>query len=184
VRHRGYEKLPPIVIQGSYTLPKNQDEALEELVQQSLDSLFFTGENQTLVVTAFESVNEITMKKYLLKPHKRVQIADGKFWLVQYKQGQKSILDNLWQFVKDKYFVCIHLQYDTASFIKGFDGPLDKISEFITNSDICIGILPKRGNASVKSMLKVYKLEDHYESHMKDQKKILPRLINCEGAQI
>ena len=29
--------------------------------------------------------------------------------------------------------------------------------DFILKSDICLGILPKKGNASVKSMLKCYK---------------------------
>ena len=37
-----------------------------------------------------------------------------------------------------------------------------KIEEFIFESDICFGILTKRGNASIKSMIKVYKLEDEY----------------------
>jgi hypothetical protein len=65
------------------------------------------------------------MKNYLLKPHKREQIAEGKFWLIQKSKDCKSILDSLWKFIKDKYFVCIHLIYDKDSFIKGFDGPAD-----------------------------------------------------------
>lgn len=43
----------------------------------------------------------------------------------------------------------------------------EKLSEFIVKSDICFGILTKRGNASVKSMLKAYKLEESYADHMK-----------------
>jgi hypothetical protein len=45
----------------------------------------------------------------------------------------------------------------------------DEIIQFITQSDIQIGILPKRGNASVKSMLKVYKISDIYEQHMQSE---------------
>lgn len=42
VRDRGYDKLPPIVIQASYTLPKNNnrdynDERLEERVRMAID---------------------------------------------------------------------------------------------------------------------------------------------------
>lgn len=35
------------------------------------------GDNSHLVITAFESGNEINMKKYILKPQKRLQIAKG-----------------------------------------------------------------------------------------------------------
>ena len=75
-------------------------------------------------------------------------------------------------FIKDKYFVCIHFIYNHQSLIQTIDLPdLNQMTEsvknnlvktFIEKSDICLGILPKRGNASVKSMLKVYKMEDHY----------------------
>ena len=75
VKDRGYDKLPPIVIQGSYTLPKLSDseaESIYEKVQNLLNGLFLEGSTSTsLVVTAFESVNEIDMKQYLLKPQKR-----------------------------------------------------------------------------------------------------------------
>lgn len=66
MRDRGYEKLPPIVIQGSYTLPKLADaeaESIYEQVQKVLQTLLLDKSNSTsLVVTAFESVNEIDMK--------------------------------------------------------------------------------------------------------------------------
>ena len=70
-------------------------------------------------------------------------------------------------FIKDKYFICIHFVYDEANLIRTIDiSNINDLSEtnknvrsFIEKSDICLGILPKRGNASVKSMLKVYKLE-------------------------
>lgn len=46
---------------------------MEKSVQDTIDYLFFTeSQAQTLIVTAFESTNEIEMKNYLLKPHKRV----------------------------------------------------------------------------------------------------------------
>jgi hypothetical protein len=84
VRGRGYEKLPPIVIQGSYTLPKTEDEELEEQVKEVMRKLLLQGSESTmLVVTAFESFNEVEMKSYLLKPHKRASIAQGKYWIIQ-----------------------------------------------------------------------------------------------------
>ena len=51
---------------------------------------------------------------------------------------------------------------------KNLDNSEEKrlVSDFVINSDLCIGFLPKRGNASVKSMLKAYKLEDMYDNHM------------------
>ena len=136
-----------------------------------------------LVVTAFESFNEVEMKSYLLKPHKRAKISQGKFWVV--KKGQaSSVMDNLWMFVKDKYFVCIHLMYDEKRFVKGFEPTSgekieEQINKFVLKSDICIGFLPKKGNASVKSMLKAYHLEDHYDKHMRSSSSHLQRLINC-----
>lgn len=139
-----------------------------------------------LVVTAFESINEITMKRYLLKPHKRLKLAEGKYWLVSRKEGQSSPLENLWRFIKDKYFVCIHFAYDPDCLIKSFEpsgSPAEdkeRVAKFILESDICLGILPKKGNASVKSMLKVYKLEHHYSRHMLDPK-TTHSLINCDG---
>ena len=76
VRDRGYEKLPPIVIQGSYTMPKVYDEDLEEQVRAVLDNLLLQGSESTmLVISAFESFNEVEMKSYLLKPHKRAKLA-------------------------------------------------------------------------------------------------------------
>jgi len=47
VLKRGYEKLPPIVIQGSYTLPKNlgsfYDEGeLEENINSCIENIFFS----------------------------------------------------------------------------------------------------------------------------------------------
>ena len=52
------------------------------------------------------------MKKYLLRPENRINISTGKYWLIRKAEGLDSILDNLWRFIKDKYFLCIHLKYD------------------------------------------------------------------------
>jgi len=124
-----------------------------------------------LVITAFESFNEVEMKSYLLKPHKRASIAQGKFWIIRKNEEAESIFDNLWMFVKDKFFLCIHLMYDVNTLVRGFEPSSDdnmeeQINEFVQKSDICIGLLPKKGNASVKSMLKAYHLEGHYDKHM------------------
>lgn len=125
VRDRGYEKLPPIVIQGSYTLPKNDgfdEDQLEEQVRSVIENLLLSGSESTmLVVTAFESFNEVEMKSYLLKPHKRSKIAQGNFWVIRKTSDTQSIFDNLWMFVKDKYFLCIHLVYDPKSLVKSFE---------------------------------------------------------------
>lgn len=105
------------------------------------------------------------MKNYLLKPHKRLQICKNKVWIV------KGGIQQCWRFIKDKYFLCVHFMYDSKSLVS----PLQKTSEtltveeiydFIYKSDVCLGILTKRGNASVKSMLKVYKLEKQYSDHI------------------
>ena len=93
-------------------------------------------------------------------------------------------MSDLWKFISDKYFICIHLKYDQNKLIKTFE-PSDQCSlmnkknsasefeneakDFILKSDICLGILPKKGNASVKSMLKCYKQEDYYSQHMNTQ---------------
>jgi hypothetical protein len=137
-----------------------------------------------LVVTAFESFNEVEMKAYLLKPHKRASIANGKFWVIRKTSDSQSIIDNLWMFVKDKFFLCIHLMYDPKSLVKSFEPSSDinlevQIADFVLKSDICIGLLPKRGNASVKSMLKAYKMEDHYNKHMNGSSNYIQKLINC-----
>lgn len=71
------------------------------------------SENSYLVCTAFESGNEIAMKNYLLKPHKRLEIAKGQFWVV--KSGG---LKECWKFIKDKYFLAIHFIYDEHKLIR------------------------------------------------------------------
>lgn len=140
------------------------------------------------------------MKKYLLSPHKRYEIAKGNYWLV------KGGLNECWRFIKDKYFFCIHFMYDPQLLLKTVSNEdvLDhaRIEKFVYESDICFGILTKRGNASVKSMLKVYKLESEYEAHIQlsSEKQVqaedddedaplkgnfnLAKKINCKGAII
>lgn len=44
---------------------------------------------------------------------------------------------------------------------------MKKVEQFIYQSDVCLGILTKRGNASIKSMLKVYKMENDYNEFLK-----------------
>ena len=59
------------------------------------------------------------MKNYLLKSDQRLKISSGKYWLIRKAEGNsKSVLDNLWKFIKDKYFLCIHLQYDEEYLLK------------------------------------------------------------------
>ncbi len=108
------------------------------------------------------------MKKYILKPHKRLQICKGNIWLIQAKG-----LEEAWHFIKDKYFFIAHFIYDPETLIRNIV-PEDlkseeKLAQFIVQSDICLGILTKRGNASIKSMLKVYRIESEYASYMKNQ---------------
>ena len=43
------------------------------------------------------------------------------------------------------------------------------VARFIRESDIQLGILAKRGNASIKSMVKVYRLETLYNESIKTQ---------------
>lgn len=57
------------------------------------------------------------MKNYLLKPHKRLEIADGKFFLIRQSNQNESILTDLWRYVKDKCFLCIHLAYSPSKFL-------------------------------------------------------------------
>jgi len=76
-----------------------------------IDYLFYEQDNQVLVVTAFETINEIQMKNYLLKQPERLNIAGGKYFLITKDSDQVTILENLWKFIKDKHFLCIHLKY-------------------------------------------------------------------------
>mmetsp|Transcript_33206 Transcript_33206/g.50896 ORF Transcript_33206/g.50896 Transcript_33206/m.50896 type:complete len:232 (-) Transcript_33206:1720-2415(-) len=220
--------------------------------QEALHRFLERRAGKYLVVTAFESGNEIDMKNYLLKPHKRIGICKGNFWIVKCEDTQGddmedeldrfcTSLDDLWMLISDKCFLCIHLMYDPDHLVSTFgeqtsaaftsskeekktpekkrqlstskkssaaknsaskssaakspakssknskspekqaQSPskaskasksrkgsfeeqkpktlVDQVKDFIIKSDICIGLLAKKGHASVKSMLKVYKIE-------------------------
>lgn len=77
-----YEKLAPIVIQGSYHLPPLQDEEKLAEIERTCHKLLF-NEESVLIVTAFETANENTMKNYILKPHKRLELSKGKIWVIK-----------------------------------------------------------------------------------------------------
>lgn len=113
------------------------------------------------MITAIESGNEIAMKNYLLKPHKRMEICKGNVWVITH-----GGLRDCWRFIKDKFFVCFHFKYSPTSLLESISqDQLDDrstIARFIEESDVCLGILTKRGNASIKSMVKVYKMEAQY----------------------
>jgi len=175
VRDR-YEKLAPIAIQGSYHLPSSK--LGHDDIDRICERIFFSPESY-LVCTAFESANEAQMKNYILKPHKRREISRGHVWLV--KAGG---LAECWRFIKDKYFLCIHLAYDPQTMVRNIE-PEDlrsesRILKFIEESDVCLGILTKRGNASIKSMLKVYRQDLDSDLNPED----LARRLGCPGAVI
>ena len=177
VRDR-YEKLAPLVMQGSYHTPKLQNPAQLLHISEISQRAFFSEDNY-LLVTALESGNEVLMKNYLLKPHKRLELCKGNVWLVK-----ANGLSDCWRFIRDKYFLCIHFIYDEKSLIRNIS-PEDlsdpsKIARHLYESDVCMGILTKRGNASIKSMLKVYKLETEYEA----AKFNIAERLKCPGALI
>ena len=63
--------------------------------------------------------------------------------------------------------------YDTTTMVRNID-PEDlkdeeNVLRYIQDSDICLGLLTKRGNASIKSMTKVYRFDSDYEQSMKTQ---------------
>lgn len=57
---------------------------MEIKIKKLIDDLFFQGfNNKIFIITAFESSNEVSMKKYLLKNHKRLSISEGKYWIIR-----------------------------------------------------------------------------------------------------
>jgi hypothetical protein len=99
------------------------------------------------------------MKNYLLKPHKRLSLSKGDIWVVS-AHG----LRECWKFIKDKFFFCVHFLYDSNLILRTINneqiGNNESIKEFIYNSDVQLGFLTKRGKGSVKSIAKVYRLEE------------------------
>jgi hypothetical protein len=77
-----YEKLAPIVIQGSYHLPPLEDAEKLNEIERICQKLLFS-EDSVLVVTAFETANENAMKNYILRPHKRLELSKGKVWIIK-----------------------------------------------------------------------------------------------------
>lgn len=65
-----------------------------------------------MLVTNFESVNENSMKSYILEPKNRFEISGKSYQII------KGGLKNLYECVQDKYFVCIHLLYDSSTLVK------------------------------------------------------------------
>jgi len=62
-------------------LPKLDDEAARQMIDNAVKNLLFNPQSYILC-TSFESGNEISMKNYILKPHKRLEISKGKYWIV------------------------------------------------------------------------------------------------------
>lgn len=57
---------------------------MEIKIKKLINDLFFQGSNnKVFIITAFESSNEVSMKNYLLKNHKRLKISGGKYWIVR-----------------------------------------------------------------------------------------------------
>lgn len=71
-----------------------------------------------MLCTFLESENELKMREYLLYPHKRWNLGDGKFFIVRN-------VESLWPFFLDKSFLCIHLMFDNKFLIRN-----PKISTF------------------------------------------------------
>ena len=120
---------------------------------------------QQLLVTCFESVHEIEMKEYLVgnKVHSDFYVAED--------------FTHLGCLVKDKHFLAVHFQYHPDHLVKSIDDG-DDLSEFLRSSDVVLGLMVKRGNASVNSLLKAYGLEKEDA-----EKKPLDEIICCPGAQ-
>lgn len=89
-------------------------------------------------------------------------------------------LRDCYKFIKDKQFFCIHFKYDPETLLKTIDqrqiNDPGEVEKFIFESDICLGVLTKRGNASIKSMLKVYKLDKEYQSFVKAKHPAQPQM--------
>lgn len=107
-----YDKLAPIVIQGSYHLPKLDSPDSLHSLSLLTRSTFFSPRSY-FICTAFESANEVSMKNYLLKPHKRLEICKNNIWVVK-----SNGLWDCWKFIKDKYFLCIHFIYDGDTLLR------------------------------------------------------------------
>ena len=86
-------------------------ENYEDLLRETFCSLIHDCEENPLLVTLLDVEDDILMREYLNFPERRLELAQGKVWVV------KSFED-LWHFFTDRIFVCIHLLYDDKAFIK------------------------------------------------------------------
>ena len=131
--------------------PLDSPEGLS-VVDELFMELFVRGD-QPILVTAFESVSELEMKNYLLKPDDRWQIANEKFWIM-------LSIKELWTFFKEKQFICIHLFTDKTQMIRNpefKDFTQIEAKRLIEMSDIQLGILIKAsGRVSVKTLVNQY----------------------------
>ena len=107
-----FEKLLPLVFQGSTECVRLED--YEICIEQVFENVFKEQQNKHLLVTTLEADNEAQIREYLYFPERRLKIVKGNFYLV------KS-LDAIWQFFREKLFVCIHLVYDEKELIKPLD---------------------------------------------------------------
>ena len=104
-----FEKLPPLVFQGSTECVKLDD--YQKLIEQIVDNIFKEQQGSSLIITTLDDDNENQIRDYLLHPEKRLRLAQGKIYLL------RSIND-LRQFFKEKQFVCIHLIYDEKQLVR------------------------------------------------------------------
>ncbi len=104
-----FEKLPPLVFQGSSGCTILEES--EELMKQVYNNIVETCYELPLVVTILDAEDENLMREYLYYPERRFKLAKGKVWIV------KSF-DALREFIKDRTFICIHLDYDENLLIK------------------------------------------------------------------
>ena len=104
-KHLGLSDRYP-VIQGSYSYSPFGEEEKDDLsrVEALFERLFARG---PVVVACIESPREEEMKRYLLHPEQRSTIALDRFWLV------REPLTELWRFVKDKHFLCVHFRFNS-----------------------------------------------------------------------
>lgn len=104
-----FEKLPSLVFQGSTGYATL--ESHEDLISHTFDNIFSNCDKEPLLVTLMEAEDENLMREYLLCPEKRFALAEGKVWVV-------TDFEDVWHYMRDRVFVCIHLMYDSKEFLK------------------------------------------------------------------
>lgn len=95
-------------MQATYSFKRLEDPESVKFVEELFSSLFCNGQ---IVLTMFESISEIDMKQYLVKPMQRWSICKGKCWIIRN-------INDIWRFIKDKHFVCIHLNYSKEQLLE------------------------------------------------------------------